>query len=160
MVARLLAAFTLVIAIGNELCAQQDQVEVQVGDHLAITLTGDLAKEYAQRTGLLPDGEASDGIQIETTATIAQELDDGRIRIEHTSHVNRNGEQARLVTLTATVDPAKITSAVTPKGTRIFASPGSKPILTSEEMRTLRLQLSDLKGLHLRTWTLSDEIGE
>jgi hypothetical protein len=157
---RALAALTLVVVIGNGLLAQQNDATAKVGDHLFIQMTGDLAKEYAQRSGSLRINEVPDGLQIETSATIAQKLNDGRIRIEHTSHLNREGGTTRLVTLTATVDPTNITTDVTPKGTPVFASPGAKGKRTTEDTKTLRLKLSDLKGLKLRTWTLSEEIGD
>lgn len=160
MVIRILAALALVLAIGNGLFAQQNHSTAKVGDHLTIQMTGDLAKEYAQRTGSLRGNGAPDGLQIETSATIAQQLNDGRIRIEHTSHLNREGGTTRLVTLTATVDPTRITTAVTPKGTPVYAFPGAEPKLTSEVTKTLRLKLSNLHGLKLRTWTLSEEIGD
>lgn len=160
MVLRILAALTLILGIGNGLYAQQSHATAKVGDHLAIRMTGDLAKEYAQRTGSLRGNQAPTGFQIEISATIAQHLTDGRIRIEHTSHINRDGGTTRLVALTATVDPTKITKDITPKGAPVYASPGAEPKLTTEITKTLRLKLSDLKGLKLRTWTLSEEIGD
>ena len=160
MVVRILAALTLVLGIGNGLYAQQNHPTAKVGDHLAFRMTGDLAKQFAQRTGSLRGNEASDGFQIETIATVAQQLNDGRLRIEHTSSVNRDGGTTRLVTLAATVDPTKITTDITPKGTPVYASPGAEPKLTTEIAKTLRLTLSDFKGLKLRVWTLSEEISD
>jgi hypothetical protein len=157
---RILAALTLFFVTGNGLLAQQNDDTARIGGHLAVRMTGDLAKEFAQRTGLLGKNDAPDGLQIETIATIEQQLDDGRVRIEHSSHVNREGKTSRLVTLTGTVDPTAITTDITPKGTSVYASPRAKPVLTTEETKMLRLKLSDLKGLKLRTWTLFEEIGE
>ena len=157
---RLLAALALCLGIGNGLFAQQNDASAKVGDQLAIQMTGDLAKEYAKRVGSLRGNEAPGGLEIETSATIAQHLNDGRIRIEHTSHVNRDGGTTRLVTLTATVDPAKITTGLTPKGTPVRVSPNAEPKPTTKVAKTLRLKLTDLKGLKLRTWTLSEEIGD
>ncbi len=127
-------------------------------------MTGDLAKEYARRTGS-PTGDAPDGLAIETIATIEQQVGDGRIRIEHSSPINTDGKLVRLLTLTATVDSTTVTTEVTPQGTLIYASPadhkkGTKPKLTTKETKTRRLQLSGLKGLKLRTWTISEEIGD
>ena len=165
MLVRTLAALVVVAVFGNGLFAHGDNASVKVGDHLFIRMTGDLAKEYARRTGLLRDNEAPDDVKVEISATIAQKLDNGRIRIEDSSFIKRDGKQDRLITLTATVDRTKVTTDVTPKGTPIYASPaahknGTKPTLTTEDTNVLRLHLSDLKGLKLRTWTLAEEIGE
>jgi hypothetical protein len=128
-------------------------------------MTGDLAKEYARRTGSLKWNEAPAGLQISTSATVAQKRDDGRFRIEHFSHINRVGNLARLVTLTAIVDSTKIASDVTPKNTPVYRSPADhqksvKPTLTQKDQSALRLELSELKGVKLRTWALAEEIGE
>lgn len=165
MLARTLAALAVVAVIENGLWAQQRDDAAKVGDHLVIRMTGDLAKQYTRCTGSLQENEAPAGLAIETIATIAQKLDDGRIRIEHSSRIKGNGNQARLVTLTATIDSAKVTTDVTPKGTPIYASPaahksGTKPAMTSEDTKILRLQLSELKGLKLCMWTLAEEIGD
>jgi hypothetical protein len=165
MTIRTLGAFAALAAIANgSLFAQQDK-PAEVGDHIVIQMTGDLATEYGKRTGVIKKDQLASGLQIETTATVSRKLDDGRIRVEHTSHIVRDDEPARLVTLTATVESAKLTTDVMPKGTPVFVSPtehknGTKPTLTTAETRTRRLTLSDLKGLKLRTWTLAEEVGD
>jgi len=162
---RTLTALVVVAVMGNGLFAQEGNPSAKVGDHLFIRMTGDLAKEYARRIGLPLGNQAPAGLKIETSATIAQTLGNGRIRIEHSSRIKRDGKQDRLITLTATVDPTKITTHVTHKGTPVYASPadhknGTKPALTKGDTKTLRLQLSTLKGLKLCTWALTEEIGE
>lgn len=159
MVLRMLSALTVVLLIGSGLIAQQHDTATNIGEILSIKMTGDLAKEYARLTGSLRGDEAW-GLQVDTTAMIAQKLNDGRIRIEHSSHVIRQGKTARLVTLTATVDTKDITADILPTGTPISASPGAVSEPSSKETKTLRLTLSNLKGLKLRSWSLSEEIGE
>lgn len=158
---RELAAVAVVVVFANGLLAQQQGVVLQVGDRVAIQMTDDLAVEYAKRTGLTGRHPAPSGLEIETSALIAQHLSDGRVRIEHTSRLIRDKGTTRLVTLEATVDRTMITMHVTPKGTPAHASPGgvqTKP--TTEDVRTLRLKLSDLKDVKLRAWMLSEELGE
>jgi hypothetical protein len=161
-----LAVLAIVGAMENRsLFAQQNDAAAKVGDHLVIRMTGNLAKQYARCIGSRLKNEAPAGLMIETTATIVQKLDDGQVRIEHVSHINRNGNPMCLVTLTATVNSSKITSDVVVKGTVVYASPlahqkGAKGTPTQEDTKTLRLQLSELKGLKLRTWSLAEEIGD
>jgi hypothetical protein len=157
---RVFVALMLVVGIGNHLCAQQKDPATKVGDLVVITMTGDLAKEYARRTESLEANDSPEGLTIQTTAHIAQRFDDDRIRIEHESGIKTNGKTTRLVTLTATVDPSKVTTVVTPKGTMLYSSPGAKPHPTTKETKQLEITLSDLKGLKLRTWILSEEIGK
>lgn len=160
MLIRTLAALAVLASIGNGSLFAQQNTSAKAGEHLVIRMTGDLAVQYAKRTGSISKDNVPSGFEISTTATIAQKLKDGRIRVEHTSHVVRDGEPTRLVTLTATVDSTKLTRDVTPKGTEVYASPDAKPTLTTTETQTLRLTLSDLKSLKLRTWTLAEELGE
>ena len=165
MASRVLAMFLVVTVVGNGPLFAKEGSSANVGDHLFVQMTGELAKEYAQCSGVLQKNEAPAGLDVQTTATVAQTLANGRIRIEHWAPIKRDGKQDRLLTLTAIVDRTNITTDVTPKGTHVYASPaahkdGAKPSLTAEDANVLRLQLSDLKGVKLRTWTLASEIGE
>ncbi len=154
---RTIAAVAFIALAGRALHAWASSPNVNVGDHLAIRMTGDLAREYARRTGSLRQNEVPTGLQISTTAAVEQVRDDGKIRIEHSSSIMRNGKPARLVTLTAIVHPAKITTHVTPENTPIYRSPadyqrGVKPTVTRKVSEIRRLDLSDLRGLKLRVW--------
>ncbi len=160
MLIRTLTTLAVLAVFGNESLLAQQNTATKVGEHLAIQMTGDLAVEYAKRTGSINKDKVPNGLEISTTATIVQKFKDGRIQIEHTSHIVRDGEPVRLVTLTATVDSTKLTTDITPKGTEVYASPGAKPTLTTTETQRLRVTLSDLKALKLRTWTLAEELGE
>jgi len=165
MTSRIFAVLLVATVVGNGPLLAKESSSAKVGDHLFVQLTGDLAIKYAQYCGILQKNEAPAGLDVQTTATVAQTLENGRIRIEHWAPIKRDGKQDRLLTLTATVDPANITTDVTRKGTPVYASPaahknGAKPSLTTEDADVLRLQLSGLKGVKLRTWTLADEIGE
>lgn len=160
MLMRTLAALAVLAVIGKGSLFAQQNTSTKVGEHIVIQMTGDLAVEYAKCTGSISKDKVPPGLEISTTATIAQKLKDGRIRVEHTSHIVRTGEPLRLVTLTGIVDSTELTTDITPKGTEVFASPGAKPTLKTTETHTLRLTLSDLKGLKLRTWTLAEELAD
>ena len=165
MLVRTLVALVALAAIGNGSLSAQQNAPAAVGDHVVIQMTGELAAEYGKRVGAIKKDQVPAGLEISMTATIAQKLDGGRIRIEHTSHIVRDREPIRLVTFTTTVDSTKLTTGITPKGTAVYASPaghknGTKPTLTAAETKTLRVTLSDLKGLKLRTWTLAEELGD
>ncbi|MBC8872776.1 MAG: hypothetical protein H8E44_25365 [Planctomycetes bacterium] len=165
MHARTTAALVFVALAGTALGGQENRSDVNGGDHIVIRMTGDLARAYARRIDPSRQNEVPAGVQISTTATVAQKIGDGRVRIEHFSHIKRNGNVTRLVSLTATVDVTKIVTDVTPENTPVYRSPadhgnGVKPTLTRRDQKTCRLELSELKGLKLRTWTLAEEIGE
>ena len=149
----------------NSLFAHEVGAAAKAGDHVFLRMTGDVAREYARLTGTIPENGVPAGLEIETTATITQVLEDGQLRIEHSSNVIQNGRRARLITLTGTVDRDEVVTDVTPKGTPVYSSPedhnkGSKPTATNKDAKSLRLQLSGLKGLRLRSWSLVEEIGE
>jgi hypothetical protein len=155
------AALAIVLSINCAALAHAVARTIMDGDQIAVSMTGDLAKEYAKATGIELDSKPVDGISIEIMATVEQRLADGRIRIRCSSQVNQAGKAPRLITLTATVATSKVTSEVTPKGTQVFASPGSKDKgVVSNQSEMLRTSLSDLKGLKLCTWTLATEVGQ
>lgn len=170
MVLRTLAAFVLVILLIKELPAQQvrsQQIDTaaKVGDHLVLRMTGDLAKEYAKCRGEYSDGKFPSGLQIDTIATIEQELDGGQIRIEHSMPVRENGAKTRLVTLSAVIDSSTLKTSTTNKGTDVYSSPGAsksgeKPTVTETDKKLSTLELKTLKGVKLRNWKLESEIGE
>ena len=156
---RILTALACLFVIGSELLAQENAPPAKVGGHLIIEMTGELAKEYSRRSRGI-DRPVSDAVHVSTSATIAQKRPDGKFRIEHSSPINRDGQPPRLITLTAFVDPAAIKSTVTPAGTLVSANPGAPGVATTVETKGQRLQLSDLKNVKLRTWTLAEEIGD
>ena len=165
MTMRMLAALAVLAIIGRSSLLAQEPAHAQVGDPLVIQISGDLAAEYGKRTGTISKDQVPPGLRISVVATVAQQLSDDQIRIEHTSHIVRNGGLDRLVTLTATVKSTQLVTDVVPKGTAVFASPAQgsddgQGSATEKETRTLRLDLSDLQGLKLRTWTLSEELGD
>jgi len=165
---------TLVVVLSvlssGRLFSQQPTVfspEEQTGV-IMLRMTGDLAREYAQRTGSI-DGDGIPGnVSISATAVIAQRLRNNQVRIEHSASVKREGRPDRLVTLTATVDEENIRSLVrTVFGGefRFSNSPGTKntdksPSVTAHHLAVPLLSLANLSGVKLQTWTLESEISE
>ncbi len=128
-------------------------------------MTGKLAAEYGKLAGSIDGDRIPDGLNISTTAIVAQHLGDGRIRIEHTMPVMRDGAPIRLVTLTATVDATAVKTSDIPAGTATYTSPGEhrtgeKPTFTKDATKQFTLKLADLTGVKLRSWTLANEIGD
>ena len=162
MVLRMLAAFILVVLVRHELPAQQVDTAAKVGDHLVISMMGDLAKEYAKRTGTYSEGKFPNGLQIDTIATIERELDEKQFRFEHTTYVVANGKPNRLVTLTGIVDSKRFSRVLPPKDAQVYANPGEapKPTPGGPASKLLSVDLHDLKGLKICTWTLTEEIGD
>jgi len=164
---RIPAVAILIALVTISLPAQQNDSVARVGDVIIIRMTGDVANEYAKRTSKelakriseVPDGAPLSGLRVELSATVDHVLPDGALWIEY-SHMMRDQKPVRLVTLTGKIDPQKITTDVTPKGTKVLGSPGAEPTVTTEDFKNRRLELTDLKGFKLRIWTLVDEIGE
>jgi hypothetical protein len=105
-------------------------------------------------------------LEISTIVTIADKLNDGWIRVEHSLRIVRDGEPARLVTFAAMVESTRLTSGATPKGTAVFGSPreqgneGTKPATSAQETKLLRLKLSDLREFKPGTRALAEEPGD
>ncbi len=178
MAFRTLAAFLVIfgVLIANGPSVGQNNSSFKVGNLVVINMSGELAKEYMRQTASNIDREFSPGLVVSALAVIDEVLEDGKLRIEHTNYVSPmepipslglepksyrpTGSPTHLVTLTGTIDPQRITTDVSPEGTLQSKDPNSKSEPSVAEVRTLRIDLPDLKGLKLRTWTLTDEAGE
>lgn len=137
----------------------------EVNGTVILEMSGEIAAEYSKFTNPQKGDTIPTGLHITTTGSIAQRLENGRLRIEHSTPVWENGVQTRLVTLTAVVDASAVKSTVIPKGTRTFTSPGAsnageKGVETKTESEQSTLELTNLKRVKLRTWKLENEIGE
>ena len=151
----------VVTVMGNVNFAQDNVKAGNVGGKLVIKMTGDLAQEYAKRTGPIREEKVDSGFEIQAVATIVEKANDGQLGIQHTSYVHLEGKLAKLVTLTGNVNPSRFTTYGVPKGTITYENPGpNASTRTTADSTILQLEVSDLKGLKLRTWSISDEIGE
>lgn len=170
MIARALTTLILfLLPVNGAVFSQQEyghQNEVaKVGNPIRIQLTGDLATEFQKCIGALDSYQQPPGLKITANATIIKQLSDGRIRVEYTGHIDRDGEPARLVTLTADV-AFKLTTHVIPKGSMMGATQAENEksygafTPTTAERKERVLVLSDRKGIKLRTWRLDKEFGD
>ncbi|TWU58992.1 Serine/threonine-protein kinase PrkC [Rubripirellula tenax] len=123
-----------------------------VGSLILLKLTGDVAREYARETGQLRHDETPpEGMEIETTAEVAQRLSDGRLRIEHLSPPRVVFTDNWYTMLLATVQPSAISRETTPRGTVVSASPGAAiESMTNDESQPFRLTLSDLDDVVMK----------
>jgi len=161
MFAQTTAALTIVALMAGGLVAGDNSAPFREGDRIFLRLTGNLATEYARRVGLQQHSKAAHGLEIEVIASVAQRFDDGRYRIEHFGHskpINRSDNKIRLVTLEAFVDAKQIKASTTARAPVPTAAP-SENVASRIDVRELRVILSDLKHLKLRTWSLMEEIG-
>ena len=152
-------AAILFALIPTSLLAQQADSVAKVGDMVTIKVTGDLAQDVAKRISKLPEGRPLDGLKIHMAAAVRDVSPDGTLYIEYLQMM-RDEKPVRLITLAGKVDPRKITTDITPKGTKIHSSPEAEGKVTTEDYLNRRLELTDLKGFKLRTWTLAEELGE
>ncbi len=162
MLARTFAAIAVFVVTGNGLIAQESKPSINVGDRICIRLTGDVAKEYARRSGRQTPTANGTRLVIETSATVSERLSDKHYRIEHSCPINLENKPQRLITLSAIVDPAKIIGSVAPREIDYSSPPTSKknvvlPVATRPEVQTMTIELSDLKGLNCQTWELVNE---
>jgi hypothetical protein len=166
MLTKMLAALVLMVSFASTAIAVDEPANIRVGDLVALRMSGKLAEEYSRRIGVLqPDQKPQPGMQLETTGTVCQVLDNGQIRIECSLPTADHDKKQNLITLTALVDAKEIRPDSTPKGTPLYSSPGDqrngiKPVRVDHEVRGLKLELSDLKHIKLKTWILADEIGD
>jgi hypothetical protein len=162
MHSRTIHCIAVAVMLVGQANAEHEVAAPALGDKVWVRLEDPLAHEYAARIGV-PQQQAQ-GLSIEIIATIEQRQPDGTYRIEHHMPIS-TGEKPQMETLTATVDPKDFAVDVTPKNIPVYSSPGDvkngiKPTLTQAERRNLRLTLSKLDGVKLRTWALVDELGQ
>jgi hypothetical protein len=155
----------VVLLLGAALAAGEKETP-KSGEMIGIELTGKLAEEYLRRTGGFPAGEPiPGGLSIQTSALIVQQTAEGKYRISHSMprHAEK-GESPQLITLDVTLNADQITQRIWPKGAKVYADPGQpargvKPVVTDVEHKSWEVELSDLKGVKLRVWTLTEETG-
>ncbi len=141
------------------------QVPDRITGIVVLEMSGELAAEYGKLTDAVKDDQAPKGLSISTTATVAQHLDGGRIRIEHSCPVMKNGALTQLVTLTATVDKTAIKTTRIPAATKLNSSPDAaktdeESTVTKNDSTQMTLALADFTGVKLRSWNLAIEIGK
>ena len=142
------------VTYAAESVADSGPVKVAVGDQIVLVMTGEVAKDYNRRSG----AKTGDVASIETTATVTRPQKDGQFTFEHHGPVKRAGQPETLVTLSGVVDQSKLTRRITPRSTPIYTSPkDAKYTVANYEIKTTVLSLSELDGLKLRTWTLTED---
>jgi hypothetical protein len=147
------ALFALVT---SSLLAEQNDSVLKAGDMILVSITGEAAKEFSKRhSGSADNGPQAD-IHVQLSAHVDHVFEDGAIWIEY-SLIMRDKKPVRLVTLTGKVDPKRITTDITPKGTKLYSAPGAEPRMTTEDHTNRRLELPDLKGFKVRVWHLVEE---
>ncbi len=102
---RLLITAIAAIGIASSSLFAQQNASVKVGDVIRLRLTNEVATawyEHIDAPGPLP------GLQIETNATIAETLDDGRVLVIMTWGDPRDAKQHPLATLTTSTDRSKL----------------------------------------------------
>ncbi|MEZ6074091.1 MAG: hypothetical protein R3C59_16875 [Planctomycetaceae bacterium] len=165
MLTRTLLVLSVSLALTHGVVLGQQNKTDDAARFVVLEMTGRLAAEYGKLAGSIDGDRIPNGLHISTTAIVAQRLDDGRIRIEHTMPVMQDGAPIRLVTLTATVDATAVKTIAVPGGIATYTSPGAhksgeKPTLTKDATKQVAVELADLKGVKLRSWTLANEVGE
>jgi len=163
MLARLLAVLASLTGIVTIAYAEETKPAVRIGGEVNLTMTEELAHQY-RRLILVRFGQGSSlpNLTIETSAIVAQRLDDRHYRIEHWAPIVEEGKPPRMLTLSAIVKESQLQPAVTKARTPVYDSPAStaKPRLTTEDHHGLRLNLSELHGVTLRTWKLDEEVAK
>ncbi len=165
MIARLMACLAVAALIGNGPLRSQEKTEKQseiakVGDSVRIQLAGDHAIAYQKLLGA-KESELPTGLKITFDATITRLLKDGRVRVEQSFPLDRDGEPARLLTFEAEAQFRLIT-IVTPNVTRVHAigEEGYNATPTREYVTERILDLPDEKSLKLRVWTMEKEFAD
>ena len=158
-----LPALMIAAFFTSPLSAREAPPKVRVGDDVVITMSGRLAEDYMRITTGKP--ATGRGLEVQLVANVAQLLPNGQLRLEASSSSRAKDQTERMVTITATCYAKQIMTRPIPKGTPVYASPAAakdpaNAKLTTADSRTLEVELSGLKGLKIRIWTLAAEIGE
>jgi hypothetical protein len=135
-----------------------------VNGFVILEMTGELATEYQRLTSPVEPRKVPHGLKISTMAAVAQHLENGQLRIEHSMPVWENKVQVRLVTLSAIVETSAVKNSNVPKETATYSSPeapqaGGTSVTTKSESNVQTFELADLKRVKLRKWKLETEIG-
>ncbi|HEX4416199.1 MAG TPA: hypothetical protein VH107_21380 [Lacipirellulaceae bacterium] len=150
-----LALMTLSLCC-NQLFAQTAPC---VGDLLFLNLEGPLAAKYAALT-LRNLNKPASALTVSIGGAVTRKLPNGKFEVESSTVIKSAGHPDRMITLTASVEPSKIITEPTPKGTLVYASPNSTGVPATQDMVSQSIRLADFKGLKLRSWKLDEEFGD
>jgi hypothetical protein len=134
--------------------------EVEIGSQVILTIRGEVASEYARRSGAMKrDEKAPKGLSIQMVATVSQRLKNNQYRIDLSDEVEGADGKQRLITLSTIADAGEIKERNIPKGLPVYDSPadaknGVKPVRFTEDRKELWLELSNLKAAKFQTWSL------
>jgi len=159
---------TLCVAISAFLltsisASANDKPSLGVGTTVFLELTGDLALKYCQLMPHFPKDNLRPelGISVSVSAQIVQNREDGTFRLEYVSPIFKNQKEPTLLTLTASLKSESLVVTQIPKGRLVSSSPADLfPVATSEIAESVRMQLSDVDDVKLRTWKVQSEIGD
>lgn len=156
----------LTVALGLSLIVNAGMAEepatISPGQTVGVELTGQVAKEFTRLCGRERNADVK---KVETSGTIVQKMDNGKFRLIISQTVVTDDKSERIVTVMAMVDAAQLITRVTPKDTPVSAQPIDlkKPVpitLVSRETKWTTVKLSELKGVKLRAWKITEEVGE
>lgn len=156
------AALGLVILVNTS--SAEEPSDLERGATVGVELSGEVATEFARMCG---QTRSKDIKKISTSGTIVQKFDADKYRLVVSQSIVNSDKTECLVTITAIIDSHNIDSQVTPKGTPIFVAPvataDKKAVpatLTSHETKWTLVKLTELKGVKVRMWTISEEVGQ
>src|SRR6187200_3061834 len=139
-----IATLLVALLLTTSLLALQPDPVTKVGDMVTVSVTGDLARDVATRLFKLPERRPLDGLKVGFVTHVREVSPDGTLYIEYI-HIFRDEKPLRLTTFAGKVDPRRITTDITPKGSKVYNSPDAEPTLTKEDYLNRRLELIDLK---------------
>jgi hypothetical protein len=128
-----------------------------VGDFVAVEMTGDAALKYSRISTRPIADENRSGLTIQLMAEVHKTSDAAIVQLVHHAETNINSSRFRL-TLTGTLPTEQIIAESSPAGTLVSASPTAAGTPTGSEIKTLRVRLNDLEGFKLQRWQLIEEI--
>ncbi len=162
MIANTCSLTVVAVVLFATLAHANETTSLGVGTTVFLTMTGELAEKYSQQVGALPKNrKPPSGLAVSTSARIVQKLKDGQFRLESVSRPIERSKQTLLITLSVTVKRGAITKSQTRAGTQVYSSPRVQhAVTTTKPITSYRIQLSNLKGVRLRTWKLQSELGE
>ena len=163
MFARSIAGLVIALLVSGTAAAEEHAKRFRVGDLIDLSMTGEVAAEYSRLAGTLgPVGTLRAGLKISTSARVSQVLENGHYRVEASTLHSKDQDKPRLLTLAATIDPGRIDSQTVRSKGWIYPSPNDldNGVYVDQETEQHRVELSSLKDVKLRLWSLSEEVGD
>ena len=150
---RTLAVFLLGFAITTILSAEEKNLTLKAGDRIMIVQKGDLLKKINE---VIDSYCPTHRFNMKYDTRVTHVLKNGRYRIYGWTEIQEAGKSPMLLTISTVIEASEVKPSIADSDDP--ADIGLKEVLGERNKNEVRVELSDVAKVQLRSWKLDEEI--